>query len=363
MKSCLLLLLALAMPALPGCSGKNPHYDPAKPHHTPTGFQNNYPHARPSGLDFWRWFFQRRLAGLPEKPTSDLTPAKADLPFIQGNRTEKAVTWIGHATVLMQMGGLNILTDPHFSERASPLQWVGPKRWQPPGVALEELPHIDLVLISHSHYDHLDLGSVRALAGQPGGSPLFFVPLGLKEWFGRNVPASRGRVLDLDWWDEQDLKQSIQDLPSTVPDTIIHFVPAQHWSQRSLRDRNRTLWGGWVVKQPEFVFYFAGDMGYSQDTKDIGKRFGGFDLAAIPVGAYEPRWFMRSQHVNPEEAILVHQDVLARRSIGVHWGTFHGITDEPLDQPIADLAEARMRHGLTEDDFFLLRHGETRRLD
>jgi len=283
MKRCLLLLLALAMPALPGCSGKNPHCDPTNPRHAPTGFQNNYPHARPSGLDSWRWFFQRRLGGLPEKPTSDLTPSKADLPFMQNNRTEKAVTWIGHATVLMQMGGLNILTDPHFSERASPLQWVGPKRWQPPGVALEELPHIDLVLISHSHYDHLDLGSVRALAGQPGGSPLFFVPLGLKEWFECSVPASRGRVLDLDWWSAQDLKQSIQDLPSTVPDTIIYFVPAQHWSQRSLRNRNRTLWGGWVVEQPEFVFYFAGDTGYSQDAKDIGKRFGGFDLAAIPV--------------------------------------------------------------------------------
>ncbi|SMP40371.1 L-ascorbate metabolism protein UlaG, beta-lactamase superfamily [Desulfonatronum zhilinae] len=356
MKSIVLLAVILMTPLVAGCSGKNPHYDPDKPHHTPTGFQNNYPHSRPSGPDFWRWFFQRRLAGLPKKPTLELAPVAPDLEYLRTNLSEPAVTWIGHATVLMQMGGLNILTDPVFSQRASPVQWAGPKRWQPPGVALDELPRIDLVLISHSHYDHLDLNSVREVAAQPGGSPLFMVPLGLKEWFERNVPASRGHVRDFDWWD--NLEMDGEECRTTV-----HFVPAQHWSQRTLRDRNQTLWGGWVVEQPDFVFYYAGDMGYSQDTKDIGERFGGFDLAAIPVGAYEPRWFMQSQHINPEEAVLVHRDVQARRSIGVHWGTFHGITDESLDQPIVDLAEARQRHGLAEDDFFLLRHGETRRLD
>lgn len=356
MKLLLLLAVLLMTTPLAGCSGKNPHYDPDKPHHTPTGFQNNYPHSRPSGLDFWRWFFQRRLAGLPKKPTLELAPVPPDIEYLHAAGFEPSVTWIGHATVLMRMGGLNILTDPVFSQRASPVQWAGPKRWQPPGLALDELPRIDLVLISHSHYDHLDLRSVRGLAAQSGGSPLFMVPLGIKEWFERNVPASHGQVRDFDWWDQLELSDE-------TGRTMVHFVPAQHWSQRTLRDRNQTLWGGWVVEQPDFMFYFAGDMGYSQDTRDIGERFGGFDLAAIPVGAYEPRWFMKSQHINPEEAVQVHRDVRARRSIGVHWGTFHGITDEPLDQPIADLAEARERHGLTEDDFFLLRHGETRRFD
>lgn len=363
MKRFLLLTGVLLLLLTAGCSGKNPHYDPDKSHHTPTGFQNNYPHSRPSGLDLWRWFLQRRLAGLPKKPTLELAPVPADLDYLHANRTESAVTWIGHATLLMQMGGLNILTDPHFSRRASPVQWAGPKRWQAPGVALDDLPHIDMILISHSHYDHLDLRSVRGLAQQDGGSPLFLVPLGLKEWFVRNVPGVQGRVMDFDWWDSVEPNIRDHGWSDVVPATTVHFVPAQHWSQRTMGDRNRTLWGGWVVKQPDFVFYFAGDMGYSQDTRDIGERFGGFDLAAIPVGAYEPRWFMQSQHINPEEAVLVHQDVQARRSIGVHWGTFHGITDEPLDQPIADLAEAKANHGLTNDDFFLLRHGETRRLD
>lgn len=363
MKQLSIAALILLLLKMAGCSGRNPHYDPDKPHHTPTGFQNNYPHPRPSGLDFWRWFVQRRLAGLPEKPTKELNPVAPDLKFIHSNRDATAVTWIGHATVLMQMGGLNILTDPHFSERASPVQWAGPKRWQPPGLALADLPRIDLVLISHSHYDHLDLQSVRGLADQAGGSPLFLVPLGLEEWFHRNVPASRGRVRDLDWWDRIDPDAMVAAMPETSAVTTMHFVPAQHWSQRTLRDRNRTLWGGWVVEQPGFIFYFAGDMGYSQDTQDIGEHFGGFDLAAIPVGAYEPRWFMRSQHINPKEALQVHRDVRARRSIGVHWGTFHGITDEPLDQPITDLAVAKAIQGMTSSDFFLLRHGETRQLD
>lgn len=349
------LMPALLMTALfltGGCSPpRNPHYDPDKPHHTPEGFQNNYPHAHPSRLDFWRWTVQRRLAGLPRPPRQDLAPITPDLEFIRSNRDQTAVTWIGHATVLMQMGGLNILTDPQFSERASPFSRIGPGRWQPPGVAMADLPRIDMVLVSHNHYDHLDLASVRALAGQQGGPPLFLVPLGIKEWFHRNVPEAQGRVLDFDWWDNRDLLGA-----------KVHFVPAQHWSQRTLWDRNRTLWGGWVVQQPGFVFYFAGDMGYSRDTLDIGERFGGFDLAAIPVGAYEPRWFMRNQHVNPEEAVQVHKDVRAGQSLGVHWGTFQGITDEPLDQPITDLAAALERHGLSQEDFFLLRHGETRLL-
>lgn len=349
------ILLAVLMCAFflaGGCSAKKPHYDPAKPHHTPEGFENNYPHDHPSRLDFWRWSVQRRLAGLPKPPQQDLSPVTPDLAFLRANRSEAAVTWIGHATVLMQMGGLNILTDPQFSERASPLSWIGPKRWQPPGVALDQLPRIDLVLVSHNHYDHLDLASVRALAGQAGGPPLFLVPLGIKEWFDRNVPNAEDHVLDFDWWDTQYI------LGATV-----HFVPAQHWSQRTLWDRNKTLWGGWVLEQPEFTFYFAGDMGYSRDTLDIGERFGGFDLAAIPVGAYEPRWFMRNQHINPDEAVQVHKDVQARQSLGVHWGTFQGITDEPLDQPIADLKQALEKHGLSDRDFFLLRHGETRRME
>jgi L-ascorbate metabolism protein UlaG (beta-lactamase superfamily) len=347
-------VMLASMLAVSGCSGKNPHFDPDKAHHTPTGFRNNYPHSHPSRLDLLRWSIQRRLAGVPRAPRRKIATVRADLDFIQANAHETAVTWIGHATVLVQMGGLNILTDPHFSERASPVQWAGPRRHQPPGLHLDDLPRIDVVLISHSHYDHLDLESVRSLAARDP-APLFLVPLGAREWFQRNVPMSAGgegqaaRVLALDWWDEYDLER-----------TRFHFVPVQHWSQRTLLDRNRALWGGWAVLQPGFRFFFSGDMGYSRDARDIGERFGGFDLAAIPVGAYEPRWFMRNQHVNPEEAVQVHKDILARQSLGIHWGTFE-LTDEPLDQPIEDLAAALKKHGLSDKDVFFLRHGETRK--
>jgi N-acyl-phosphatidylethanolamine-hydrolysing phospholipase D len=263
------------------------------------------------------------------------------------------VTWVGHATVLAQLGGLNMLTDPIFSERASPFSFAGPRREQPPGVALAELPHIDAVLVSHNHYDHLDLASVRALARQPGGSPLFVVPLGLQAWFhARGV----GHVVELDWWQTH-----------AVAGVDIALVPAQHWSARGLNDRMKTLWGGFAVFAPDCQLFFAGDTGYSRDFADIRERFaerqkdGGFDIALIPIGAYEPRWFMQGQHVNVEEALKIHADLGAKASLGVHWGSFE-LTDEALDEPPRQLARQRAELGLAEDAFFTLAIGETRRL-
>jgi L-ascorbate metabolism protein UlaG (beta-lactamase superfamily) len=255
---------------------------------------------------------------------------------------------VGHATVLLRVGGLSVLTDPQFSERASPLTIAGPKRVVPPVPALHELPHIDVVVVSHNHYDHLDLHSVGRLADQPGGSPRFFVPLGLKDWFSR-----RGihEVEELDWWESRKHKG-----------LEIHFVPVQHWSKRTLSDENQTLWGGWVLRHPELSFFFAGDTGYSRDFADIRARFGGFDLAAIPIGAYEPRWFMKIMHLDPAEAVQVHKDVNARQSLAIHWGTFDNLTDESLHEPPQRLAEERRMAGLAEPDFFVLKHGETRSL-
>ena len=307
-------------------------------------FLNNYPHPEKTG--FWKWKWEQWRDGLPRRPEEGyrFETVKSDLSASQN----PSITWVGHATVLVRVGGLNILTDPQFSERASPFSFAGPKRVVPPVPALRELPHIDAVVISHNHYDHLDLDSVAQLAAQPGGSPRFFVPLGLKDWFTRRGIED---VTELDWWQSRTFKG-----------LEIHFVPVQHWSKRTLTDENRSLWGGWVLRHPELSFFFAGDAGYSKDFADIRARFGGFDLAAIPIGAYEPRWFMKIMHMDPAEAVQVHKDVNARRSLAIHWGTFDGLTDESLYEPPARLAQERRKAGLGEEDFFVMKHGETRSL-
>jgi L-ascorbate metabolism protein UlaG (beta-lactamase superfamily) len=273
---------------------------------------------------------------------------KPDAGFLAANRSEPTLTWIGHATLLVQIGGVNLLTDPHFTERASPVGFAGPKRRVPPALSLAELPHIDAVVISHNHYDHLDAGTVRQLNRQAGGAPRFFVPLGLKAWFAQE---GIDNVVELDWWEH------IEHMGLDV-----HLVPVQHWSARTPWDRNRTLWGGWMVEHPSLRFFFAGDTGYSKDFADIRGRFGPIDLAAIPVGCYEPRWFMKANHVNPEESLQIHRDLGARRSVGIHWGTFR-LTDERLDEPPQKLAQALAAAGVAQEEFFLMKHGELRRLE
>lgn len=333
---------------------------PSRPRHHGR-FQNTDDDFRPRSLaEVLRWRWQAVRDGLPPRPAGPIPTQAADLGFIhanQGGHQAPAITWIGHATVLAQFGGLNLLTDPIFSGRASPLSFVGPKRHQPPGVALQALPHIDLVLVSHNHYDHLDLPSCHALAAQPGGSPLFIVPLALKAWFhARDIT----RVVELDWWQGHRLDSGVE----------IVLVPARHWSARGLTDRMKTLWGGFAVFAPDCQLFFAGDTAYSRDFADIRARFaerqqeaqgGGFDIALLPIGAYEPRWFMSNQHVNVEEALKIHADVGAKRSLGVHWGTFE-LTDEALDEPPRELARQREALGLASGDFFTLAIGETRRL-
>lgn len=327
------------------------------PHHRDGGFQNNDGDFEAKTLaDVIRWRWNAARQGLPKRPQAPIPTQAADLDFIHANTggaRQPAVTWIGHATVLAQLGGLNLLTDPIFSERASPLSFAGPKREQPPGVALHELPRIHAVLVSHNHYDHLDLPSCRALAGQPGGGPLFVVPLGLADWFRRRGLEN---VVELDWWQ-----------PHTLAGTEIVLVPAQHWSARGIRDRMKTLWGGFAVFAPDCQLFFAGDTGYSRDFSRIREHFahrqaeGGFDIALLPIGAYEPRWFMAEQHVNVEEALKIHADLGAKASLGVHWGTFE-LTDEALDEPPRQLERQRGELGLPEDAFFTLAIGGTHRL-
>jgi L-ascorbate metabolism protein UlaG (beta-lactamase superfamily) len=330
-----------------GCHGK-PNYSPMKNHHTADGFRNNYPHE--GKQSFWKWQWQRWTGDLPEDPEGGYKfPLLApDVAYLAANRSEPTLTWIGHATFLLQLGGVNILTDPHLTERASPLSFAGPRRHVAPALDFARLPHIDAVVISHSHYDHLDRGTVTRLSRQADGPPMFFVPLRLKAWFAKQ---GIDNVTELDWWESR-----------THMGLKFNLAPVQHWSARSLWDRNRTLWGSWVIEHPEMRFLFGGDFGYSRDLADIGKRFGRIDLAALPIGAYEPRWFMHIMHVNPEEAVRAHRDLNARYSVGMHWGTFK-LTDELLDEPPQKLAEALAREGIAPERFFLMQHGETRKLD
>ncbi len=358
------LIVFSALAGLAACTTLNEDFNPAKKHHRPDGFQNNYTTAtdKPQS-DFFRWQWERARAGLP-KPPEKRTPVVAlDMKFVGANidsNQEPAITWIGHATMLVQMGGLNILTDPIFSDRASPVSFAGPKRYQAPGIALKDLPRIDVVLLSHNHYDHLDTASVKALSQQAGGAPLFIVPLGVKKWF-----AAEGitNVQQLDWWDKATIKTAAGQVD-------VHFTPVQHWSARSMGDRRATLWGGFALFANDFHVYFSGDTGYSQDFIDTQKYFaarqtdalgGGFDMALIAVGAYEPRWFMKEQHVNPSEAVQIHLDLKAKRSVGVHWGTFD-LTDESLDQPPKDLAAARAASSLPQEAFDVMAIGQTLKL-
>lgn len=344
---------------------KNPYFDPAKKHHRPGGFQNNYQSFRGKRLhELLRWRWQAWRAGHPRPVQAPIPLVTPDLAFIHANAKaglamQPAVTWIGHITVLAQMGGLNILTDPVFSERCFPVQWAGPRRHTPPGLSLAQLPHIDVVLLSHNHYDHMDEGSLTALAKQAGGSPLFITPLGHKRWFAR-----RGihKVVELDWWDTHVLEAS--ERSARAPVTL---TPAQHWSARTAFDAMRSLWGGFAVRSPDCHLFFAGDTAYSKDFADIRHHFArehtpeqgaGFDIALLPIGAYEPRWFMRDQHVNPAESVRIFQDLGCKRAIAVHWGTFT-LTDEPLDEPPRALAVALHAAGIAPERFAALAIGQT----
>uniref|UniRef100_UPI00398F19DA N-acyl-phosphatidylethanolamine-hydrolyzing phospholipase D isoform X2 n=1 Tax=Pristiophorus japonicus TaxID=55135 RepID=UPI00398F19DA len=258
------------------------------------------------------------------------------------------VTWLGHASLLVEMEGLTFLTDPIFSQRASPVQFFGPKRFRNAPCTVAQLPKIDAVVISHTHYDHLDYNTVLSLNERFGGDLRWFVPLGLLDWMQK---CGCENVIELDWWEENCV-------PGHDEVTFV-FTPVQHWSKRTVTDDNKVLWGSWCVVGPWNRFFFAGDTGYCVAFEQIGKRYGPFDLAAIPIGAYEPRWFMKYNHVNPEEAVRIHIDVQAKQSVGIHWGTF-ALANEYYLEPRRKLEEARERYGLKPEDFFVLKHGESK---
>ena len=330
-----------------GCAAQ-PFASP-KAHHTQNGFKNLYISDENSFLDFLKWRWQRFFKDSPGPENYRFELVKNNPTFLHSRNDQATLTWIGHATVLLRLDGKNILTDPLFSQRTSPVQWAGPKRLVAPGVSMENLPPIHMVFISHDHYDALDELSIMKLFERPGGTDtVFFVPLGLKQWFNKRGIT---QVFELDWWDNTQLDNF-----------SITAVPVQHWSKRSLFSKNRTLWAGWMIEIPDFRFFFAGDSGYCPHFQQIGEKFGKIDLAAIPIGAYEPRWFMAKYHISPEESVKVHQDINAEKSVGIHWGTFI-LTDEPVDEPPQRLAEAVKKAGLDPEAFIVLKHGETLSLE
>jgi N-acyl-phosphatidylethanolamine-hydrolysing phospholipase D len=297
-------------------------------------------------LDVLRW-----KLGMAKKEQSALLPAE-DVTMFSAAATPTVdfsilpasdcarLTWIGHSTFLLQHRGCNILTDPIFGG-CSPLPIGGLARFSPPGVALEALPPIHHVLISHSHYDHLDEHTIRAL----GRGTRYWVPERLSEWFRRRGFSN---CHELRWWESATLAEGM----------AIHCVPAQHFSARGLFDRNRTHWCGWVVKSAERSMYFAGDTGYCPLFQEIGRRFGGFDLSMLPIGAYNPRWLMRPMHLDPAAAVQVHLDTASHLSVAGHWGTFR-LTDEPLTEPPRLLRQELRTRQIDQQSFRVLRFGES----
>jgi L-ascorbate metabolism protein UlaG (beta-lactamase superfamily) len=352
-KKTILLAMLVAVTTVTGtaCSS-NPHYDRNKAHHTPDGFRNLYIDDSAKGFSaFAKWKWQQLFMDRPDSDAYDFPVDKTRHAAIRQNESRPSLTWIGHATFLIQFKGINILTDPQFSDRASPVSFAGPQRVTPPAMTVDELPEIDAVVISHDHYDSLDVASIEALAVHNKNRTLhFFVPLGFGAWFGK-LDLKNIKLVELDWGQGHRLG------PLTFT-----AEPVQHWGKRTLFDAFERLWASWVIEADNKRIFFAGDSGYVRHFRETGEKYGRFDLALIPIGAYAPRWFMQSYHVNPTEAVKVHQDLRSRYSVAMHWGTFI-LTDEPLDEPPVKLADALGKAGVTSAEFEVYRHGESRFLD
>lgn len=296
---------------------------------------------RPGGRrrDLLRWKLTARRRRWPEQVTAE---PQAPPPVPRAD--DVVATWIGHSTFLLRTPCFTALTDPVFSDRASPFAWAGPRRVQPPAIALAALPPIDAVLLSHDHYDHCDLGSLRALAKGAAGDAVFVAPLR-----HRDLLASAGarRIVELDWWERHTLGQQAG----------VTLTPARHWSNRLGSPRNHRLWGGYLLTLGEKRVWFVGDTAYAGEIfRAVRERCGAPDLALVPIGGYEPRWFMESVHINPVEAVQLHRDVGARLSVAMHWGAFQ-LADEGRDDPVRELVAARAAAGVPEADFRILPPG------
>jgi N-acyl-phosphatidylethanolamine-hydrolysing phospholipase D len=324
-----------------------------RPHHRPGGgFQNPWPSAQMHGfLDFLKWSVieRRRNPRRPDPDPSVFVRATPEYVIPRAAPEQFTLTWIGHTSFLMQIGGYNILIDPIWSDRASPVQFAGPRRWVQPAVDFDRLPPIDVIVLSHDHYDHLDSTTASRLATRYPAA-VWYVPLGVAE-FVRDHGARE--ISEHDWWDE-----------ITLGNLRLTCVPAQHFSGRTLGKRNDTLWCGWTVASPSTSVFFAGDTALHPDFELIAAKCGPFDFAILPIGAYEPRWFMGSVHMNPDDCIeAVSQLELAQEGrrlvmVAAHWGTFK-LTDEPMNEPPQRMRELWRLAGRPADNLRVMQHGES----
>ena len=316
------------------------HSGPESDHFDGQRFQNlvHLEHAAP--MDFLRWQLTRRPGEWQR--TKDDPPGPP--PPERVGKGELRVTFINHATVLVQIDGVNLLTDPVWSERISPVSWLGPRRMRPPGIRFDDLPPIDVVLISHNHYDHLDLPTLSRLAAV--GAPKVITGLGNASMCAR---AGFTHVEEIDWWQRAALPGGLG----------VCGVPAQHFSGRGLNDRDATLWMGFMLESSAGSVYFAGDTGFGPHFELIRQRLGSPRLALLPIGAYLPRWFMGPVHMDPEDAVMAHRVLGAHTSLGIHFGTFR-LTDEAQEAPVRALEHALGRLSGAPPRFWVLDHGEGR---
>lgn len=316
-------------------------------------FRNPWPDSEPHAWRaLFRWMRERRAhprAATPRRGTFPTSTPSVSYP--RAPDTEFAATWVGHSTVLLQCGGMNVITDPVFSPRAFPVQWIGPRRVMDAALPIDALPPIDVVLLSHNHYDHLDRPAVKRI-NRAHPRATWIVPLGLgayiRSWGAREI-------VELDWWQQ-----------ATVDRLRVTATPARHFSARRLGDRNASLWCGFALEMEGMRAFFAGDTAYHPEFRRIGASCGPFDFVMIPIGAYDPRWFMHIVHVDPEEAVQIYRDLTAAHDggslplmLGIHWGTFR-LTDEPMDEPPQRTVARWEALGMNQDRLWIARFGETR---
>lgn len=334
----LILGTVISLIVLIGYSVSSPGYKgEISDHFDGTKFLNGEGYVEKGTGELLKWMFTRKPGEWTEKTAEDV--AFGDKPAARISDSSQVITYINHSTFLIQTDSLNIITDPVYSKRVSPFSFAGPKRMRPPGIHFEDLPHLDIVLISHNHYDHLDIKTLEEIKEKH--DPLFITPLGIDLYLNKKGISN---TVSLDWWKKHDINDAVS----------ISAVEAQHFSSRGMFDRDKTLWAGFVIESNAGNIYFAGDTGYNNFFEKIGNDYAPIKTALIPIGAYIPRWFMSPVHVDPAQALQIHKDVGAELSIGMHYGTFP-LADDGETDPINDFNEV-----IRDENFILMKEGESK---